>query len=121
FRDTAGAAGDGFLLVGTYDPTLYTYPEAQAFVKDWKAKFNADPTDMNAHGYDQLSMIAAVIQRVGNDREKVRDGLAELKDWPGAAGKYTFLPNGDVQKDLVVLQWKDAKLVPVEVYTKPAQ
>jgi hypothetical protein len=42
----------------------------------------------------------------------------KLSNWPGAAGVYTFLPNGDVNKSLVVQSWKDGKLTPVEIYEK---
>lgn len=117
YRNIAGPAGDGMILVTTYAPGLYTYPEAKKFVADWQAA-NAGqlPKDLEAHGYDQVNMLVWAIAKSKYDRKAVRDQLVRLKNWPGAAGMYTFLSNGDVVKSLVVQTWKDGKLTPIEVY-----
>ncbi len=119
YREVAGPAGDGIVLVTTYAPGLYTHKEAQDFLHEWKAKHTADPRDLEAHGFDEMNILAWAIQQAGTDRKAIRDQLAKLKDWPGAAGVYTFMPNGDVEKKLVVQVWKEGKLTPIEVYEKP--
>ena len=119
YREVAGPAGDGMILVTTYAPGLYTHKEAQDFLREWKAKYGADPRDLEAHGFDETNLLAWAIQHAGAERKAIRDQLATVKDWPGAAGVYTFLPNGDVVKKLVVQTWKDGKLTPIEVYEKP--
>lgn len=117
FRNVSGKAGDGMVLATSYAPGSYTNKEAQDFVTKFKAKFNKEPGEMEAYGYDQLKMIVDAIKKAGGpDREKVRDALAEMKNWPGAAGPTTFLPNGDVQKPLIMQKWVDGKLTPIEVY-----
>jgi branched-chain amino acid transport system substrate-binding protein len=119
YRNIAGPAGDGMLIVTTYAPGLYKHPEAQKFVTDWKAAHDGQlPRDLEAHGFDQVSMLVWAIEHSSADRTAVRDQLAKLNNWPGAAGIYTFLPNGDVDKTLVVDVWKDSTLTPIEVYQK---
>ena len=46
----------------------------------FKAKYNADPTHLNAHAYDQIMLIADVVKRGGKDAQSIRDGLAATKD-----------------------------------------
>lgn len=117
FRDVAGPAGDGMVLATTYAPGYYKHAEAEQFVARWRAaNSGADPRDLEAHGNDQVNMLAWAIAGGGADRTAIRDQLAGLKDWPGAAGVYTFLPNGDVKKDVVIQTWKDGKLTPIEVF-----
>lgn len=120
YRDIAGPAGDGMIITTGYAPGLYEHPEAKQFVADWQATHNGQlPRDLEAIGDDQINMLAWAMQRGGVDRKAIRDQLASIKNWPGAAGVYTFLPNGDLEKTLVVQQWKDGKLTPIEVYEKP--
>jgi branched-chain amino acid transport system substrate-binding protein len=116
FRDVAGPAADSMVLATTYAPGYYKHPEAQKFATDWQAAHGQPPRDLEAHGYDQVNMLAWAIKQGSPDRTAIRDKLAGLKDWPGAAGVYTFLENGDVKKDVVIQSWKDGKLLPIEVY-----
>jgi branched-chain amino acid transport system substrate-binding protein len=119
YRNIAGPAGDGMVLATTYAPGLYKYPEAEKFVEDWKKSHNGElPRDLEAHGVDQVNMLAWAINNSSADRTAIRDQLSKLSNWPGAAGVYTFLPNGDVKKTLVIQTWKDGKLTPIEVYEK---
>ncbi len=117
FRDVAGPAADGMILATTYAPGYYTHPEAKKFVSDWQAVHDGKPPrDLEAHGFDQVNMVAWAIKQGEADPIKIRDQLSHLKDWPGAAGVYTFLENGDVKKDVVIQTWKEGTLTPVEVF-----
>jgi branched-chain amino acid transport system substrate-binding protein len=117
FRDVAGPAGDGMIVATTYAPGYYTHAEATKFVSDWKSAHDGKaPRDLEAHGFDQLNMVAWAIKRGGADPIKIRDELSGLKNWPGAAGIYTILENGDVKKDVVIQTWKDGVLTPVELF-----
>jgi branched-chain amino acid transport system substrate-binding protein len=117
FRDVAGPAADGMILATTYAPGYYTHAEAKQFVTDWQAANGGKaPRDLEAHGYDQVGMLAWAINRSSPDRTAIRDQLSKLKDWPGAAGLYTFLENGDVKKDVVIQSWKNGQLTPIEVF-----
>lgn len=117
FRNVSGPAGDNMILATTYAPGYYKHPAAEEFVASWKAANNGQaPRDLEAHGNDQIRMLATAMEKGGVDRAAVRDQLAALKDWPGAAGVYTFQPNGDVKKDVVIQTWKEGVLTPLEVF-----
>ena len=60
------------------------------FVKNFKAKFNADPTHLNAHAYDQIMLIADVVKRGAKDAQSIRDTLAQTKDFVGVTGSVAF-------------------------------
>ena len=47
----------------------------------FKAKYNADPTHINAHAYDQIMLIADVVKRGAKDAQSIRDALAATKDF----------------------------------------
>ena len=63
-----------------FDPTD-TRDVAKNFATAFKAKYNADPTHLNAHAYDQIMLIADVVKRGGKDAQSIRDGLAATKGW----------------------------------------
>ncbi len=50
---------------------------------------------------DPFALIAA-LQRCEFDLSRLRNSLAGVHDFPGVTGKTTFLPNGDVKKDVFV-------------------
>ena len=56
----------------------------------FKAKYNADPTHLNAHAYDQIMLIADVVKRGGKDAQSIRDGLAATKGYSGVTGSVEF-------------------------------
>lgn len=85
-------------------------PEVQAFVKDFKAAYGGKEPDMfAAQAYDATNLLLSVIEKGVTDREKFRDALAAIKDYPGVTGKTTFNENRDVVKDMTRLQVKGGK------------
>ena len=67
-------------------------------------------------GYDAAYVLAESIKRAqasGKVTPKaIRDAIFTIKDYPGATGPITILPNGDAQRPLpfVRLEGKDLKL-----------
>jgi branched-chain amino acid transport system substrate-binding protein len=72
-----------------FDPTD-TRDVVKNFITAFKAKYNADPTHLNAHAYDQIMLIADVVRRGGKDAQSIRDGLAATKNWFGVTGSVEF-------------------------------
>ena len=63
---------------------------AKDFFGGFKAKYNSDPTHINAHAYDQIMLIADVVRRGGKDAQSIRDGLADTKNFVGVTGSVEF-------------------------------
>ena len=89
FDKKAGKAADGYIRIVQFDPTE-TRPLVQDFVKAFKAKYNEDPTHLNAHGYDQVLLVADIVRRGGKDPQSIRDLLADTRGFQGVTGSVQF-------------------------------
>jgi branched-chain amino acid transport system substrate-binding protein len=105
---------------GHYFSTHYS-PEAgsemgRAFVEAYKKRFNGKmPDAMAALGYDSAMILADAIRRAGStEGEKIRDALAQTKDFEAVTGKITINENRDAEKAAVILQVKGGKFTYVE-------
>ena len=104
----------GRAMEGTYFSTHFspeeTALEIQKFVKDYKAKFSHEPDAMAALGYDSAMILADAIKRSGStDGAKIRDALANEKDFPGITGKITIDEHRDAKKPAVILTIKNGQ------------
>ncbi len=98
-------SGDNIIdcfLVGAFSPEDKR-PEVQRFVAAAKAETKRVPGSFEALGYDSVSLLAEAMKN-GVSREQVRDGLAKLKDVEAVTGKITITPQGDAEKDAVILK-----------------
>ncbi|MBO0757437.1 MAG: ABC transporter substrate-binding protein, partial [Bradyrhizobiaceae bacterium] len=89
FEQKAGNAALGYIRIVQFDPTDQR-PAVRDFVSAFKAKYNADPTHINAHAYDQIMLIADVVKRGAKDPQSIRDKLAATKDFSGVTGSVDF-------------------------------
>jgi branched-chain amino acid transport system substrate-binding protein len=92
FEQKAGKAAEGYVRIVQFDPTD-PRDMVKNFVSAFKAKFNADPTHLNAHAYDQIMLIADVVKRGGKDAQSIRDTLAQTKNFVGVTGSVEFDKN----------------------------
>jgi len=92
FEQTAGKAATGYVRIVQFDPTDQR-EMVKNFVSAFKAKFNADPTHLNAHAYDQIMLIADVVKRGAKDAQSIRDTLAATKEFVGVTGSVEFDKN----------------------------
>jgi branched-chain amino acid transport system substrate-binding protein len=75
---------DGVYFVDVFDQDK---PEAKAFVEKYRKKYNADPFSLPAYGYNGMMLVADVFKRAGSaDREKVRQALADTKNFASVIG-----------------------------------
>jgi branched-chain amino acid transport system substrate-binding protein len=92
FEQKAGKAALGYVRIVQFDPTDQR-DMVKNFVANFKAKFNADPTHINAHAYDQIMLIADVVRRGATNAQSIRDTLAATKDFKGVTGSVEFDKN----------------------------
>ena len=101
FEQKAGEAAVGYIRIVQFDPTDQR-PQVRDFVQAFKAKFNSEPTHLNAHAYDQILLIADVVKRGGTDAQSIRDTLAQTKNFSGVTGSVAFdKTNQNVEMDTV--------------------
>jgi branched-chain amino acid transport system substrate-binding protein len=87
-------------------------PAVQEFVTKYKKKYNnKTPDAFAALGYDAVNLLADAIKRAGGtDSEKLRDAIADTKDFPGVTGKITINPERNANKSAVIITIKDGAL-----------
>lgn len=82
-------------------------PVVQDFVKNYKKKFNAEPTSMSALGYDAAKILFDSIKRSKSmDKKDIRDAIAQTKDFNGVTGNITINANHDADKSAVIIAVK---------------
>ncbi len=92
FEQKAGKAALGYVRIVQFDPTDQR-EMVKTFVSSFKAKYNADPTHINAHAYDQIMLIGDVVKRGAKDAQSIRDQLAATKGFAGVTGSVEFDKN----------------------------
>jgi branched-chain amino acid transport system substrate-binding protein len=107
----------GDSLNGSYISNHYSIedpsPAIQKFVKEYKARYgNLAPDAHAALGYDAMRVLADAIQRARTtDGPKLRDALAQTKNFPGVTGVISINAERNAVKPAVVLKLQDAKYI----------
>src|SRR5262249_1165974 len=87
--EEAGKAGLGYIRIVQLDPTNKR-EMVRKFVDAFRAKYNQEPTHLNAHAYDQIMLTADVVRRGATDAQSIRDQLAATKNFSGVTGSVEF-------------------------------
>ena len=110
----AGKDADGLRLTSTFLPTVDA-ENVRHFVTAWKAVRNGEePGQFPAQAYDATNIMLAAVARTYPDatRDKVRQALAETKDFPGVTGSTTFDAEREPHKSLVKVEVVNGKFEP---------
>lgn len=106
----AGKAADGAIVASPWFPGKQD-EKVQKFIADYKAKYNRIPDQFAAQSYDALYMYASALEKAGSntDRQKLRDGIANITDFQGVTGKFSFDKNREPMMGATVLIVKDGQ------------
>ncbi|HUU09809.1 MAG TPA: ABC transporter substrate-binding protein [Phycisphaerae bacterium] len=86
FLAIAGPNAEGVVCAYPWNPTRPD-EDCQAFRREYRERFGADPETYAAHAYDGTNMLIWAIQTAGLNRAKIRDVLAHrAKPYKGATG-----------------------------------
>ncbi len=86
-------------------------PKVQGFIENYKKKHGVVPDAMAVLGYDAANMLFDAIKRAGSaDSTKIRDALAETKNFPGVSGDLTLNKDRNAEKRIVVLKIEGGKI-----------
>jgi branched-chain amino acid transport system substrate-binding protein len=101
FEQKAGKAAIGYVRIVQFDPTDRR-EVVQNFVRAFKAKYNQEPTHINAHAYDQIALVADVVRRGGKDAQSIRDVLAATRNFSAVTGSVEFdKSNQNIKMDTI--------------------
>lgn len=99
----------GEAISGAYFSTHYAAddpdPKVQGFIAKYKKSYNKTPDAMAVLGYDAATILVDAIGRAGSiEGPKIRDALAQTRNFPGVSGTITIDENRNAKKSLVVLK-----------------
>ena len=121
YVEAAGAAAEGIIFPAgrllVAEELEDSNPQKALLVKyknDYEDKYKEAASTFGGHGYDAMNILAEAIKIGGNDRDKVRDAIENLKNFPGTGGVFNFSAddhNGLDINSFVMLTVKDGKFV----------
>ena len=85
-------------------------PEYEAFNKKYKQKYDENAGIYAVNGYDAVNILYELIQKHGNDVEKVKKALYN-NEFKGAGGEIKFDENGDAIRKIELFEIKDNEYV----------
>jgi len=105
-----GADMEGQFFSTHYAPDIAT-PQAQKFISAYKAKYGSVPDDVAALTYDSFGLLFQALQACGkiDDREALRNALAQIQSYQGVTGNIKYEGTGDPVKSAVILQIKNGQ------------
>jgi len=114
FIDQAGDAAEGVVVTYPYD-YYRDDPLTQAFNARFEKKHGYEPDSFAAHGYDTLMVLWQAVKRGGLNRTRIRDALAETKDFHGVTGMISFDHRGNDMRGVTFAVVADGKFLPLRM------
>ncbi|MDD5148329.1 MAG: ABC transporter substrate-binding protein [Candidatus ainarchaeum sp.] len=112
--ETAGTAAERVIYhAPEFNPDSNKEP-SKTFFEEYRKKFGKQPDIYAANAYDAVRLFAQAIQEAGNNSEKIKEWLYNVKDWPSVTGNTSFDKNGDVIKPIQIMTVKNGEFVPYE-------
>ena len=108
----AGAAANGAITFTTWMSTADT-PGNQAFVRDFTAKYDLEPSLFSALAYTSVQLLVNAISQAGStDSGAIREALAGTSDFETVLGGFSFDAVGDAIYDPIILVARDGAFHP---------
>jgi branched-chain amino acid transport system substrate-binding protein len=80
----------------TFDPDAEE-DEVKSFVEAYRAKYDQEPDNFSAHGYDSLKILLQAMEQMESYHPRdIKVGLHSIDNYRGASGRVAFDRNGDV-------------------------
>jgi branched-chain amino acid transport system substrate-binding protein len=92
--DLAGQYTDG--VVYTASAKIEESDKNKVFKDNYTAKWGVGPDSFASNAYDATYILASVIAKVGTNREAIKKGMQQVKDFEGVNGIINFAENGDL-------------------------
>lgn len=112
----AGAAADNVYVSSMWSADRKD-EKVQKFVESYAKAYGRAPDQFAASAYDGVYMAMDAMQRAGTttDHKKIRDALAQMKDFKGVCGTFSFDEKRDPVVDLILMKMQDGKFGVVDV------
>lgn len=122
YVEAAGAAAEGIIFPAGRLLVAGLLPDGHPqkgllvkYIKDYEGKYKETASTFGGHAYDAMTILAAAIEKAGDDTEKVRQAIEQIKNLPGTGGVFSFSAedhNGLGIESFEMMTVKDGKFVP---------
>jgi len=105
FLKLAGEAANG-LYITTYFSLDNPAKRVQDFIKEYEPKYGK-PTPTSALAFDGANVLIKAMQKVGFNKEKIRENLRAVKGYKGVTGRIETDKNGQGGQSSIIMQVKN--------------
>ncbi len=99
FIELAGEAADGIILPAGKILVASNLPDSDAqkstlskYIADYEGKYNMEVSGFGGYAWDGLEILAQALEKVGDDRAKIRDEIERITGYVGVSGIFRFSP-----------------------------
>lgn len=111
--ERAGRHAEGAVIVdGFYQEN--PEPAVKAVVDAYRSAYQDEPDILSAQAYDAASMVLSLLAAKKDTPAAIKEGLLNLKDFPGISGQTSFTGSGESQKKLFLILIEDGKFTLVK-------
>ena len=112
FLAAGGLAVEGVVMSAFFSSDVPINPTSEVFLKSFRDEYQKEPSAIAALGYDAYLVILDAIRRANSaEPGKIRDALAQTRDFEGAAGYITINAEHNADKSVVFKTIKDGQFV----------
>jgi branched-chain amino acid transport system substrate-binding protein len=106
------AAEGAVYTKAAFDPNQPASEATRRYVGEYRRRYKQDPEVYSATHYDMLKILATAAAESDGRPDGMREFIVKVKNYAGASGMTTFLPNGDVLKTVDLKTIKNGKYAP---------
>ncbi len=119
YIELAGEAANGVIFPAGKLPIASELPDDDPqkallvkYAADYKAKFDTDPNTFGGHAWDAIQLVVKAMEKVGDDKAKIRDEIENTKNFVGTGGIFNFSAtdhNGLTKQGVVMIKIVDGE------------
>ncbi|MDI6600760.1 MAG: ABC transporter substrate-binding protein [Thermoanaerobacteraceae bacterium] len=96
-------------------------PKIQEFIKKFESKYHRTISATHVNHYDSVYIVKSIVEKVGLDREKIREELSKLNNYQGVLGVYSADKEGNLVHHMYTQVYKNGKWELLLEETYPVQ
>lgn len=104
----AGASNLNNVFYSTGYSTVDASEKLSAFIEAYRKEYNEEPSLFQALAFDSANVIIQAVEKVGNDRAKVREEIEKI-NFDGVTGQFTFDATHTPVKSVLVVELVEGK------------
>ncbi|MHC4953705.1 MAG: ABC transporter substrate-binding protein [Planctomycetota bacterium] len=114
FIELAGKSAEGVVVTYPYD-FYRDDPVTTRFNRRFAKRYGHEPDSFAAHGYDAMYLVWNAVKKAGLNRTRIRDALAETRDFHGATGIISFDHRGNDIRGVDFAVVHEGKFLPLRM------